>query len=111
MRRCYTLAGPIVYTVRGHSPTGRVPRADVRIGHLRQVVADADRLEGLGASISLVSTGNGFGGECHLDASIVRSVNPTARRLRLSARTGEGLPDWCDWLVQTRSRPLGNRRG
>jgi len=35
---------------------------------------DADRLEGLGAIIALVNTGNGFGGECHLDAPMVRSV-------------------------------------
>lgn len=35
---------------------------------------DADRLEGFGASIALVNTGNGFGGECHLDAPMVRSA-------------------------------------
>ncbi|HUX03378.1 MAG TPA: hydrogenase nickel incorporation protein HypB [Acidimicrobiales bacterium] len=34
---------------------------------------DADRLTGLGAQVSLVNTGNGFGGECHLDATMVRS--------------------------------------
>ena len=32
---------------------------------------DADRLDGLGAQISLLNTGNGFGGECHLDAPMV----------------------------------------
>jgi hydrogenase nickel incorporation protein HypB len=35
---------------------------------------DADRLEGFGASVALVNTGNGFGGECHLDAPMVRSA-------------------------------------
>lgn len=35
---------------------------------------DADRLEGLGASVALVNTGQGFGGECHLDAPMVRSA-------------------------------------
>ena len=35
---------------------------------------DADRLAGLGAVIELVNTGNGFGGECHLDAPMVRSA-------------------------------------
>jgi hydrogenase nickel incorporation protein HypB len=35
---------------------------------------DADRLAGLGAAITLVNTGNGFGGECHLDAPMVRSA-------------------------------------
>lgn len=34
---------------------------------------DADRLEGFGASVALVNTGAGFGGECHLDAVMVRS--------------------------------------
>jgi len=32
---------------------------------------DADRLSGLGAQISLLNTGAGFGGECHLDAPMV----------------------------------------
>jgi hydrogenase nickel incorporation protein HypB len=35
---------------------------------------DADRLEGAAAALSLVNTGKGFGGECHLDASMVRSA-------------------------------------
>ena len=35
---------------------------------------DADRLAGLGAEIALINTGNGFGGECHLDAPMVRSA-------------------------------------
>ncbi|MCL2482161.1 MAG: hydrogenase nickel incorporation protein HypB [Propionibacteriaceae bacterium] len=32
---------------------------------------DADRLRGQGAQISLLNTGDGFGGECHLDAPMV----------------------------------------
>ena len=32
---------------------------------------DADRLAGLGAQVSLLNTGAGFGGECHLDAPMV----------------------------------------
>lgn len=35
---------------------------------------DADRLAGLGAQIALLNTSNGFGGECHLDAPMVRSA-------------------------------------
>ncbi len=35
---------------------------------------DADRLAGFGADIALINTGNGFGGECHLDAPMVRSA-------------------------------------
>jgi len=37
---------------------------------------DADRLAGFGASVALVNTGNGFGGECHLDAPMVASALP-----------------------------------
>jgi hydrogenase nickel incorporation protein HypB len=43
---------------------------------------DADRLEGFGAQIALVNTGQGFGGECHLDAPMVASALP---RLDLDA--------------------------
>jgi hydrogenase nickel incorporation protein HypB len=144
---------------------------------------DADRLHGLGAVIELVNTGTGFGGECHLDAPMVRSaltrlplvdldlvvvenvgnlvcpaefdvgaharvmiwsvtegeekplkypvmfrcadlvlinkidllphldvdlalfhanlnrVHPGARTLSISARTGEGLDAWCEWIA------------
>jgi len=147
---------------------------------------DADRLAGLGAQIALINTGNGFGGECHLDAPMVRSalprlplpeldlvlienvgnlvcpaefdvgedtramvyavtegeekplkypvmfrscglvvvnkvdllpyldfdmdgflgnlrqVNPAAKVLMVSARTGEGVDAWCDWLSARR---------
>jgi hydrogenase nickel incorporation protein HypB len=158
----------------------------LRIGVLEGDIAtsiDADRLEGLGAEIALVNTSKGFGGECHLDAVMVRSgltrlplarldlvlienvgnlvcpaefdvgedaramvyavtegedkplkypvmfravdvvvvnkvdllphldfdmgmflanlrsVNPKALVLRASARTGEGVGAWCEWLT------------
>jgi hydrogenase nickel incorporation protein HypB len=45
-----------------------------------ETAIDAERLEGLGAAIELINTGNGFGGECHLDAPMVRSA---LRRLPL----------------------------
>jgi hydrogenase nickel incorporation protein HypB len=51
-------------------------RDRLRIGVLEGDIAtsiDADRLEGLGAAVSLVNTDQGFGGECHLDATMVRS--------------------------------------
>ena len=51
-------------------------RDRLRIGVLEGDIAtsiDADRLEGLGAAVSLVNTDSGFGGECHLDATMVRS--------------------------------------
>jgi hydrogenase nickel incorporation protein HypB len=158
----------------------------VRVGIIEgdiETSLDADRLAGFGAAIALVNTGNGFGGECHLDAPMVRSalprlpldeldlvlienvgnlvcpaefdvgehakamifsitegeekplkypvmfravdvvvinkmdlaphldfdldlfrrnlfrVNPGVRTIELSARTGAGVPDWCDWVV------------
>ncbi len=51
----------------------------VRIGVLEGDIAtslDADALSGLGAQVSLVNTSAGFGGECHLDATMVRSGLP-----------------------------------
>jgi hydrogenase nickel incorporation protein HypB len=48
----------------------------VRIGIVEGDIAtslDADALDGYGAAMSLVNTSNGFGGECHLDAVMVRS--------------------------------------
>ena len=49
---------------------------EMRIGVLEGDIAtslDADELDGRGAAISLVNTSAGFGGECHLDAVMVRS--------------------------------------
>ncbi|HEV7196659.1 MAG TPA: hydrogenase nickel incorporation protein HypB [Pedococcus sp.] len=45
-------------------------RAGVIEGDIETTI-DADRLAGLGAQISLINTGQGFGGECHLDAPMV----------------------------------------
>jgi len=159
--------------------------AGTRVGILEGDIAtsiDADQLEGYGAAVSLVNTSKGFGGECHLDAVMVRSgltrlplpdldlllienvgnlvcpaefrvgehakamvyavtegeekplkypvmfravdvvvvnkvdllpyldfdlsaflsnlkaVNPAAAVIRASARTGEGVAEWCAWL-------------
>jgi len=163
----------------------------LRLGILEGDIAtslDADQLGGLGVPVSLVNTSAGFGGECHLDATMVRSglgrlpldqldllvienvgnlvcpaefdigqharamvyaltegeekplkypvmfhacdvvvvnkidllphldvdldrfvtnvraVNPTARLIHLSARTGEGLVEWCEWLLELHAR-------
>lgn len=165
----------------------------LRLGILEGDIAtslDADELDGLGVPVSLVNTSAGFGGECHLDATMVRSglgrlpldeievliienvgnlvcpaefdvgqhvramvyaitegeekplkypvmfhacdvvvvnkvdllphldfdldrfltnlrtVNPTARVIQVSARTGDGITGWCDWLVETRTRSV-----
>lgn len=159
-----------------------------RIGVLEGDIAtslDADQLEGFGAAVSLVNTSAGFGGECHLDAVMVRSglgrlpladldlllienvgnlvcpaefavgehakamvyavtegeekplkypvmfravdvvvvnkidllpyldfdldlflanlkaINPGAKVIHASARTGEGIDKWCEWLLGT----------
>ena len=45
-------------------------RCGVVVGDIETAI-DADRLRGLGASIALLNTGHGFGGECHLDAPMV----------------------------------------
>ncbi|HZE66678.1 MAG TPA: hydrogenase nickel incorporation protein HypB [Sporichthyaceae bacterium] len=37
-----------------------------------ETALDAERLAGLGAVVELINTGQGFGGECHLDAPMVR---------------------------------------
>jgi hydrogenase nickel incorporation protein HypB len=161
----------------------------VRVGVIEgdiETSLDADRLRGLGAAVALLNTAAGFGGECHLDATMVRAatrhldlaaldlvvienvgnlvcpaefavgetakamvysltegeekplkypvmfravdmvvvnktdllphldvdvdlflanlraVNPTARTILTSARTGDGLAAWCDWLTTGR---------
>jgi hydrogenase nickel incorporation protein HypB len=51
--------------------------ARLRVGVIEgdiETSLDADRLRGLGATIELINTGDGFGGECHLDAPMVRSA-------------------------------------
>jgi hydrogenase nickel incorporation protein HypB len=53
------------------------PMPDVRIGVLEGDVEgslDADRLAGLHVPVTQINTAAGFGGECHLDANMVRSA-------------------------------------
>jgi len=53
--------------------------ADLRVGVLEGDVAgsfDADRLSLLHIPVVQLNTGSGFGGECHLDANMVRSAVP-----------------------------------
>jgi hydrogenase nickel incorporation protein HypB len=52
-------------------------KGSMRIGVIEgdiETSLDADRLAGLGAEVALINTGHGFGGECHLDAPMVRSA-------------------------------------
>jgi hydrogenase nickel incorporation protein HypB len=58
----------LVHTLRHLRDVGL--RAGVVEGDIETSI-DADRLAGLGAQISLLNTGAGFGGECHLDAPMV----------------------------------------
>jgi len=53
---------------------------DVHAGVLEgdvQGSMDADRLASLHIPVTQLNTGNGFGGECHLDANMVRSALPS----------------------------------
>jgi len=50
---------------------------DLRVGVIEgdiETAIDADRLAATGVPVALVNTANGFGGECHLDATMVRSA-------------------------------------
>ena len=56
-----------------------LPGLDRRVGVLEgdvQGSLDADRLAALHIPVTQLNTGNGFGGECHLDANMVRSAMP-----------------------------------
>jgi hydrogenase nickel incorporation protein HypB len=56
-----------------------VRRLDVRIGVLEgdvQGSLDAERLASLHVPVTQINTDPGFGGECHLDANMVRSALP-----------------------------------
>jgi hydrogenase nickel incorporation protein HypB len=61
--------------VLGHGGLGDV-RAAVLEGDV-QGSLDADRLAHLHVPVAQLNTGGGFGGECHLDANMVRSALPS----------------------------------
>jgi len=55
------------------------PLGDIRVGVLEGDVQgsyDADRLASLHIPVAQLNTDSGFGGECHLDANMVRSALP-----------------------------------
>ncbi|MGM5594746.1 hydrogenase nickel incorporation protein HypB [Corynebacterium glucuronolyticum] len=60
-------AGKTEFVRRVLEKTAETTRYGIIEGDI-ETSLDADRLEGFGAQISLLNTGNGFGGECHLDA-------------------------------------------
>ncbi len=52
-------------------------KLELRIGVIEgdiETSIDAERLSATGIPVALVNTSNGFGGECHLDATMVRSA-------------------------------------
>ena len=77
----------------------------MRIGVLEGDIAttlDADELEGAGATaIAVVNTSAGFGGECHLDAVMVRSG---MSRLPLTSSTSSSSRTWATWSVPAEFR-------
>jgi hydrogenase nickel incorporation protein HypB len=198
-RRDFTHAGVVAVNLMSSPGAGKTTLLKrtiaalgdrIRLGILEGDIAtslDADQLAGRGAAVALVNTSEGFGGECHLDATMVRSglerlplanldvliienvgnlvcpaefdvgqdaramvfavtegeekplkypvmfracdvivvnkidllpyldfdmaafvanaraVNPTSRIIEVSARTGRGCEEWCEWLLE-----LGN---
>ena len=62
-----TLLRHTLASLQGHSRIG-VIEGDI------ETSLDADALVGYGAQVVLLNTSNGFGGECHLDAPMVRSA-------------------------------------
>src|SRR5919201_791093 len=110
----------------------------IRLGVLEgdvQGSLDSERIADLHVPVTQINTDPGFGGECHLDANMVRSaipavlvnkidllphlefdldrflanldaVNPGVERLPVSARTGEGVEAWVDWLAGVPERAL-----
>jgi hydrogenase nickel incorporation protein HypB len=56
-----------------------LPQLELRAGVLEgdvQGSLDADRIASLHLPVAQLNTGSGFGGECHLDANMVRSALP-----------------------------------
>jgi hydrogenase nickel incorporation protein HypB len=83
-RRAFADAGVFCLNLMSSPGAGKTTVLAATLAHLRErgvragvvegdieTSIDADRLRGLAQQISLVNTGNGFGGECHLDAPMV----------------------------------------
>ncbi len=82
-RRAFDAAGVRVVNLMSSPGSGKTTllqrtlaavEGKVRVGVIEgdiETPLDAERLGGYGAQISLLNTGNGFGGECHLDAPMI----------------------------------------
>ena len=67
------------WPVRGGSPGSDEAEREVRVGVLEgdvQGSLDAERIASLHVPVTQLNTAPGFGGECHLDANMVRSALP-----------------------------------
>jgi hydrogenase nickel incorporation protein HypB len=85
-RQRFDEAGLVAVNMMSSPGAGKTALLRHTLGHLGGTVRvgvvegdietslDADRLEGLGAQVALLNTSAGFGGECHLDAVMVRSA-------------------------------------
>ncbi|MDO4761570.1 MAG: hydrogenase nickel incorporation protein HypB [Corynebacterium sp.] len=85
-RHAFSEHGIVAINVMSSPGAGKTTLLEKTLVHLHQKVRigvvegdietalDADRLTNLGAQISLVNTGKGFGGECHLDAPMVAAA-------------------------------------
>lgn len=123
-------AGKTTLLERGPAAIDDEDPPALRVGVLEGDVQgsfDAHRLSLLHIPVVQLNTDNGFGGECHLDANMVRSalpavplehldfdvdrleanilqVNHHARVMRVSAKTGEGVDAFRAWLKQLPAR-------
>ena len=82
----------LVHTLRHLRDTG--VRAGVVEGDIETSI-DADRLAGLGAQVSLLNTGDGFGGECHLDAPMVARALTRLDLATLDVLWSRTSATWC----------------
>ena len=83
----------------------------VRIGIIEgdiETSLDADRLAGFGAAVALINTGNGFGGECHLDAPMVAlGAAPAAARTSSTWCSSRTSATWSARPSSTSARTPG----
>src|ERR671916_181555 len=67
---------------------------------------DADRLASLHLPVVQLNTGNGFGGECHLDANMVRSALPALPLEDVELLIGENVRIMVSSVAEGEDKPL-----
>src|ERR687896_40238 len=120
-RADFDRAGVTVVNLMSAPGAGKTALLERTLGALRGVRAgvlegdvqgslDADRLASLHVPVVQLNTGSGFGGECHLDANMVRylhpleAVPPGVETIQVSAKTGEGVEEFGEWLERVPAR-------